>query len=198
MQQDFLIIDSYSKLQDSYKSFIDIYAEYSLFRLKTNNNYKPVFVLEQLKQTGETFENLVRKFTNSIEQLEPFDGFFEYFETKCKEYFKYFVLQIDGRSAAQASIEKYNNEIVILHRVYVKPNYRGNNYGTILLEKIAQTAKTDGFKMIYLDTIPVLTSAIRMYKKFGFRQRDYFPLPEITVEMAKTLQSIFMEYDLQE
>ena len=57
---------------------------------------------------------------------------------------------------------------IYLEDLYVKPEYRGNKIGNILLEKILTEAKKIGYKHILLDTLPFLATAIEMYKKKGF------------------------------
>lgn len=47
--------------------------------------------------------------------------------------------------------------------LYVEENYRGNAYGSILLEKAKQDARNGGFNNLYL-----CTDHIGYYEKFGF------------------------------
>ena len=60
------------------------------------------------------------------------------------------------------------NDQCELKRMYVRPRFRGRKMGEKLLEVILQDAKEIGYKEMYLDTLPFLKSAIKMYQRRGF------------------------------
>ena len=55
-----------------------------------------------------------------------------------------------------------------LVKLYLSPESRGLGLGKILINKCLQTAVEFGFKKVYLETMPELTSAVPMYENFGF------------------------------
>jgi len=55
-----------------------------------------------------------------------------------------------------------------LVKLYLSPASRGLGVGKLLMKQCLHTAKELGFKKVYLETMPELTSAIPMYEKFGF------------------------------
>lgn len=55
-----------------------------------------------------------------------------------------------------------------MKRLYVRPEFRGNKIGYILIRQIINDAKEIGYRHMLLDTLPFLKSAIYMYKKIGF------------------------------
>ena len=81
-----------------------------------------------------------------------------------------------------------------MHWVYVKPNYRKNQFAYKLLKKIVNVAEEDGFTSICLETIPTLTDALRLYEKFGFRYSDNYDPTNLSMEMVKKFELIFMKY----
>lgn len=193
MDYSILIIDSVFSLKENYRNFLGIFAEYNKFRLESMLEYRPELTKEFY---GPNINKLFSEYNKSIAVNVPYEGFFEYLEAKFQRYFKYFVMILDGVSIAQASILEYSKDIVILHWVYVKPDYRKKQYAYDLLKHIIQVAKKDGFSKIYLETIPTLTDALKLYEKFGFRYRDYYESSNLTLEIAKKYDFIFMEYDL--
>lgn len=83
-------------------------------------------------------------------------------------YGRLYVALFNGSVAGCIALRKIDECNCELKRLYVKPEYRGNKIGNILLEKILTEAKKIGYKHILLDTLPFLTTAIEMYKKKGF------------------------------
>ena len=59
-------------------------------------------------------------------------------------------------------------------RLYVRPEYRGNGIATALVERIVEDARNIGYKELYLDTLPELESAVRLYKSFGFEETGQY------------------------
>lgn len=55
-----------------------------------------------------------------------------------------------------------------LVRMYLLPEARGIGLGKRLLEKCLNTARDYGFRRIYLESMPELKMALKMYEKFGF------------------------------
>lgn len=55
-----------------------------------------------------------------------------------------------------------------LVKMYLLPHARGLGLGKILIEKCLQQAKELGYKKVYLETMPELKQAMKVYAKFGF------------------------------
>ena len=69
----------------------------------------------------------------------------------------------------------------------VLPNARGQKIGELLLRHIESFASARGFRRLFLSTTPFLSSAIRLYERFGFRRNsegphDLFGTPLFTME----------------
>lgn len=185
------------KLNQSLDKLIKIYSEYNIFRLQTNFNYNSTIATKLYSKYGLNFDELLHSYNQELNTDKPSANFMSFFEEKFAEYFKYFLIQFNGEVAGQASIEHYKDTIVTLHRVYVRPEFRGNHLSKLLLQKIIEVAKDDNFTSIYLDTLPILTSALRLYKNIGFKRIPYYEIPDLTPEIAEGFKSIFMEYSLQ-
>ena len=59
-----------------------------------------------------------------------------------------------------------------LVKMYLLPAARGMGIGATLMNKCLDTAKEMGFASVYIETLPELQKAIRVYEKFGFRYLD--------------------------
>lgn len=55
-----------------------------------------------------------------------------------------------------------------LVKLYVDKSARGQGLGKTLLEKSMQWAKENGYKEIYLESMPELAKAVSIYEKCGF------------------------------
>ncbi len=55
-----------------------------------------------------------------------------------------------------------------LVKMYLSKSYRGKGIGKILMQKCIEEAKQQGYKKMYLETMPELKLAIPMYEKLGF------------------------------
>ena len=59
-----------------------------------------------------------------------------------------------------------------LVKLYLVSSQRGKGIGRELLEKSLESARQMGFRQIYLESLPELGKAIRLYEKAGFRIID--------------------------
>ena len=55
-----------------------------------------------------------------------------------------------------------------LVKMYLLPEVRGIGLGKLIIEKCLQTAKANGFGRVYLESMPELKQAVKVYEKFGF------------------------------
>ena len=77
-----------------------------------------------------------------------------------------------------------------MKRLYVKPEVRRKRLGKALCERIIYKAKELGYERMRLDTLPSMTSALAMYKQFGFQEIEPYydnPIPG-TVYLELSLQ----------
>lgn len=83
----------------------------------------------------------------------------------------YFVVENNGiivGGAGLAQLENEDESICELQKMYFLPEARGLGIGTQLLEKCLQHAKDFGYEKCYLETMPYMESAQKLYKKLGF------------------------------
>ena len=76
-----------------------------------------------------------------------------------------------------------------MKRLYVAPEARGLGLGKALTDAIVEVARERGYSELYLDTLPTMGTAVRVYGKIGFRRiAPYFaPTPDGTIFMGLSL-----------
>ena len=96
------------------------------------------------------------------------DHLFEVFQANRSAYFVAF---LDNKLVGGCGIyptKDLPENTCELVKLYLIPAIREKGIGKLLLEYCIAEAKKRGFKNMYLETMPELTSAIPLYEKFGF------------------------------
>ena len=76
-----------------------------------------------------------------------------------------------------------------MKRLYVKPEFRKNKIGRLLIEELLNSAKERNYKRMRLDTFQKLQAAVHLYHQYGFENISAYynnPLPGV-VYMEKAL-----------
>ena len=97
------------------------------------------------------------------------DTLFEVFQTPRS---KYFLAEINNKIVGGGGIYPTDGlppDICELVKMYLLPEARGLGLGRTLIEKCIEAAAENGFKKIYLETMPELKQALTVYEKFGFK-----------------------------
>ncbi len=84
----------------------------------------------------------------------------------------YFVAEYKGELLGGGGIyptDGLENDTCELVKMYLLPGARGKGVGLTLLQRCIEFARTEGYKNIYLETMPELTLAIKLYQKAGFK-----------------------------
>ncbi|TRX36267.1 GNAT family N-acetyltransferase [Flavobacterium restrictum] len=99
-----------------------------------------------------------------------------YLDLMFEEYSKpksvYFVVEKEGiiiGSAGIAPLENEEESICELQKMYFLPQTRGLGIGSQMMAICLQAAKDFGFQKCYLETMPFMHAAQKLYKKSGFK-----------------------------
>ena len=68
-----------------------------------------------------------------------------------------------------ASYKKYDLKIAEIKRVFIKPEYRGQGISKIMLRKLEENAKSNGFMEFILETGELLAASMKLYKSIGYK-----------------------------
>lgn len=90
-------------------------------------------------------------------------------------------LALDGSEAAGCiGIRALEPDTCEMKRLYIRPAWRGHGLGRRLVEAALEQARAMGYTAMYLDTLPEMKAAIRMYQAFGFQRTEPYyanPIP---------------------
>jgi ribosomal protein S18 acetylase RimI-like enzyme len=80
------------------------------------------------------------------------------------------LLALDSVQAAGCvALQKFEEGICEMKRLYVKPRFRGLGIGRTLAENIIFEARTIGYRRMCLDTVPSMREAQLLYQSMGFK-----------------------------
>ena len=97
------------------------------------------------------------------------DALFELFRKPLSAY--YVVENDDGQIVGGGGIYPtvgLPEDTCELVKMYLLPVARGKGLGKTIIEKCLQTAKNFGFGRVYLESMPELKLALKVYERFGF------------------------------
>ena len=71
-----------------------------------------------------------------------------------------------------AQLENYDGNVCELQKMYFLEEARGKGVGAQMIEKCIKKAKEFGFEIMYLETMPYMEAAQKLYLKSGFEYID--------------------------
>ena len=93
------------------------------------------------------------------------------FESYSKPKSAYFVVEHDGKIIGGAGISQLENEadsVCELQKMYFLPEARRLGLGEQMMKTCLEAAVSLGYKQCYLETLPNMLEAQKLYKKVGF------------------------------
>lgn len=95
----------------------------------------------------------------------------EMFETYLKPTSKYFVIEFNNTilgGAGIAQLDNYDGSICELQKMYFQPEARAKGIGLKMMQICLEQAKAFGFEQCYIETMPYMKDAQKLYNKVGF------------------------------
>ncbi len=121
---------------------------------------KDLPVLLELIKDLAAFENSTDQVTNSIEQMR-----------RERQSFGFFLAEEDGKVLGAAvyffAYYTWVGKSLYLDDLYVRPEHRRKNVGSMLLRKVLELAKREECKRVRLQVLDWNENAISFYKKHG-------------------------------
>ncbi|SHF47616.1 putative acetyltransferase [Salegentibacter echinorum] len=88
---------------------------------------------------------------------------------------EYFVVEEKGKiigGAGIAPLPGLEEKVCELQKMYFLPEARGKGLGVKIMDTCLQFAKEQGFEQCYIETLPYMKDARRLYTKTGFKSLD--------------------------
>ena len=150
-------------------------------------------IIEESKEL-DVIRDLFREYEKELNEDICFQSFDEELKDPLKKYgppsgdlvLAYWEDEIAGCIALTSMKEPGACE---MKRLYVKPSFRKNKIGRLLIEELLSSAKERNYKRMRLDTFLKLQAAIHLYQQYGFANISAYydnPLSGV-VYMEKTL-----------
>jgi len=117
---------------------------------------RQVFVNDNFPKTGTAFAD---------PQLDAM------FETYSQPKAIYLVVENNGKiigGAGVSQLENSNENICELQKMYFLPEARGKGIGLQMIQKCLESASEFGYDKCYLETLPEMLAAQKLYTKVGF------------------------------
>ena len=111
----------------------ELFSEYTDMLVKSDNDFANYL---QLQDYDLELENLDKKYGLPKGRL--------------------YIATVEGDVAGCIALRNIDDKSCELKRLYVRPEFRGNQIGQMLIEQIISDARDIGYKQILLDTLPFL------------------------------------------
>ena len=80
------------------------------------------------------------------------------------------IAYVDNALAGCGAFRKLDTQRCEAKRVYVRPEFRGKSIGRGVMQFLMAEARAEGYCEMFADTLPIMTTAIALYKQLGFQQ----------------------------
>jgi carbonic anhydrase len=107
---------------------------------------------------------------------------------------QFYVLEQQGQPIGMGGIRRVRGDIAEMKRVYIRDVAKGQGLGRALVERLMDDARGFGYRTMFLDTAPTLTTAIALYERLGFSRIP--PYPGVEVPEIMHAHWVFMAKDL--
>lgn len=75
----------------------------------------------------------------------------------------------DDAAAGCVAMRPLTSETCEMKRLYVRPRFRAEGLGRTLAERVIAEARSIGYRQMYLDTLPTMAGAQKLYERLGFK-----------------------------
>ena len=84
------------------------------------------------------------------------------------------ILEDEQKVAGMFAVNREGEDIGELHRLWIRPEYRGKGYSTQLVKKIIEYSREFGYSTLRLATPIFAQAAQYVYKKAGFKEMEEY------------------------
>ena len=81
----------------------------------------------------------------------------------------------NGTPVGCAGLKRYSDADAEVKRLWVEPAFRGKGIATMLMDRVEERAKAQGYRRVILQTRPIMPDAVALYEKRGYRLIPNYP-----------------------
>lgn len=141
---------------------------------------KNLIIRKIIKEDNQAVAQLIRAVFDELNIPKVGTAYEDpYLDFMFEEYNKpksvYYVVENNGKIVGCAGIAPLENEAPViceLQKMYFLPETRGLGIGAKMMDKCLESAKDFGFENCYIETMPFMHAAQKLYKKSGFEYLD--------------------------
>lgn len=135
------------------------------------------FIIREIrKEDNEAIRSVIRTVLEEFGVNKPGTAYYDdalnhMYETYMGKNRIYYLGLVNGKIAGGAGIyptEGLPADTCELIKMYLLPETRGIGLGKALVNKCLDFAQSNRYKRVYLETMPELNNAVKMYEKMGF------------------------------
>jgi len=196
MTTQVILITSFQDLLQHEKDYAQLRGEYYIWNVTSRYEFNPEVFTKNLQRRELTLDDLL----DMYERMKNHGRLSEARKQKLKHDFDrgqtLFLLFEGDRLVSCARLTRKNTHVAEIHSVYTKPQYRGKGYAKTVLNRLLLQAKREGYLELWLDTMPFMKSAIKLYQSLGFSQTEYLEMGYPSRVHATETGVIFMKMRL--
>lgn len=81
----------------------------------------------------------------------------------------------NGQAVGCVGLKRYSDLDAEVKRLWVEPAFRGRRIASALMEQIEEKARALGYRRVILQTRPIMTDAVALYTKRGYKLIPNYP-----------------------
>ena len=102
------------------------------------------------------------------------DGRHSFYKAISSHFVGFWYMLANEDIIGTVAVREMNGNDCELKSLYLLEKYQGQGYGRQLLEKAVNFAKNCGYEKMYLDSLSTSTRAVKLYRKFGFKDTEKY------------------------
>ncbi|MBR1824055.1 MAG: GNAT family N-acetyltransferase [Ruminococcus sp.] len=102
------------------------------------------------------------------------DGRHSFYKAISSHFVGFWYMLANEDIIGTVAVREMNGNDCELKSLYLLEKYQGQGYGRQLPEKAVNFAKNCGYEKMYLDSLSTSTRAVKLYRKFGFKDTEKY------------------------
>jgi GNAT superfamily N-acetyltransferase len=133
-------------------------------------NTMPALITPERPDTADA-RALIAELEAELQPLYPQESRHGYSVDKLiAEGVSFFLVREDGAPAGCGGLKLFGAEYGEIKRMYIRPQFRGLGLARLMLDHLADFARSQGVGLLRLETGIHQRAAIRLYERMGFRR----------------------------